>query len=717
MRIEISIGAILVSLLLSENDAFARSSPNNRHWGGALSMFAATDYNEGYSSSSSKRTTSFRASTLSADNTQKNPVNDDDALLLSDENLALLSERGRASLLRFVENDRKHFEGANQHVYSDWPEVGVEDEGKIRLAEQLADLDESYPGGLTSYIAKARQLLKESSQGVNPFDEYTASIPKGEILTYEPGHNNKECMSFSDAEDIGMTGIANVAFVLVAGGLGERLGFSGIKLALETNLCTDVCYLKLYCKFIQAFHRMAQIQVHHETPPMPLVIMTSLDTDAMTRKLLEDNDNFGMAPGQISIVCQDKVPALKDSNAGLSYAGSSRWEIETKPHGHGDVHHLLLKHGLVDQWLQEGRKYVIFLQDTNALVINAILPALGVTIAKKFHMNSICIPRLAGEAAGAIARLEHKTDPAKSLTINVEYNQLDPLLKSNPPFLGDVAPDPTTGLSPYPGNANNLIFELKSYAKTLQGEDQGVVIEFVNPKYKEGSRTEFKKPTRLECMMQDFPKLMQKEMGSEANVGFTMFERWYSFSPAKNSFEAGMEHVSKGGMAPGTMCSAESDKYISNQRKLRFAGVDVPVTTHSEDYVYLAGIPITPGPRIVLCPAFAITQNEIVQKISGGKITKRSSLVLEGEELFVRNLDLDGALEIRTGHGCHVTVDGLQVRNKGWELQKIPEGATDIPESVAIRGYTMKKHDAMIIHITEPGRYVIGEDGIVKKRD
>ena len=46
----------------------------------------------------------------------------------------------------------------------------------------------------------------------------------------------------------------------------------------------------------------------------------------------------------------------------------------------------------------------------------------------------------------------------------------------------------------------------------------GVVVEFVNPKYKPGSRTEFKKPTRLECMMQDFPKLMAKELGDSAKV-------------------------------------------------------------------------------------------------------------------------------------------------------------------------------------------------------
>ena len=126
----------------------------------------------------------------------------------------------------------------------------------------------------------------------------------------------------------------------------------------------------------------------------------------------------------------------------------------------------------------------------------------------------------------------HKSDPSKSLVINVEYNQLDPLLRSQGDRKGDVA-DPSTGFSPYPGNANNIVIGLEAYAKTLRGEDQGVVLEFVNPKYKDETRTDFKKPTRLECMMQDLPKLFQKELGSDVNIGFTMFDRWFTFSPAK----------------------------------------------------------------------------------------------------------------------------------------------------------------------------------------
>lgn len=184
------------------------------------------------------------------------------------------------------------------------------------------------------------------------------------------------------------------------------------------------------------------------------------------------------------------------------------------------------------------------------------------------------------------------------------------------------------------------------------------------------------------------------------------------FMPQQNSLEAGVEDVKKGGKAPGTMSSAESDKYIQNQRKLRMAGVDLDVT-EEKDLVLVAGIPVTPGPRIILCPGFSITQQEVMQKIQGGKITKRSTLVLEGEDLKVKNLDLDGALVIRTGHDCDVTVDGLVVRNKGYELEEVPKDAA-VPEEVAIRGYTMAKHEALEILINEPGKYFIGADGNVE---
>lgn len=279
---------------------------------------------------------------------------------------------------------------------------------------QLADLDESYPGGLASYLTKAQRLLLESADGsFNPYDEYTAVVPQGQVLSMDD--NNSDGMTMRQAEAAGWEAAPGLAFVLVAGGLGERLGYSGIKLSLQTEICTDTCYLELYARYIQAVQYRAQQQqlladssstLKLDTLLIPLVIMTSGDTDAATRRLLAENANFGLDASQVEIVTQDKVPALQDVAAGLALS-SDRWTIDTKPHGHGDVHQLLARAGLVEKWEAEGRTHVVFLQDTNALVINSVIPTLGVSARLGLHMNSICIPRLAGEAAGAIARLEY----------------------------------------------------------------------------------------------------------------------------------------------------------------------------------------------------------------------------------------------------------------------------------------------------------------------
>ena len=185
----------------------------------------------------------------------------------------------------------------------------------------------------------------------------------------------------------------------------------------------------------------------------------------------------------------------------------------------------------------------------------------------------------------------------------------------------------------------------------------------------------------------------------------------------QNALEAGVEAVEKGSTAPGTMSSAESDKYIQNQRKLKFAGADLKVNGEPEQLVKVGGIPVTPGPRIILSPAFGITQEELLEKVGGAEkctISERSSIVLEGHNLKIKNMEVDGALVIRCGDDTHVTVDGLKVENKGWVFEEL-DASKDYDETVSIRGYTMDKQETAEYLLFEPGNYVIGADGEAKK--
>ncbi len=123
---------------------------------------------------------------------------------------------------------------------------------------------------------------------------------------------------------------------------------------------------------------------------------------------------------------------------------------------------------------------------------------LGVAERMDLEVNRLAVARKAKQAVGALTKLVH--EDGREMTVNVEYNQLDPLLRATINPLGDVN-DPT-GCSPYPGNINQLLFQIEPYVKTLNRTD-GVMPEFVNPKYTDASKNLFKKPTRLECMMQD----------------------------------------------------------------------------------------------------------------------------------------------------------------------------------------------------------------------
>lgn len=138
-----------------------------------------------------------------------------------------------------------------------------------------------------------------------------------------------------------MQQVGDAAFILVAGGLGERLGYSGIKVALPTETATGTSYLQLYCESILALQSRVNAAGGGSQRKLPLAIMTSGDTHARTLALLESHAYFGLDKEQVTLMQQEKVPCLSDNEAHIATDGKDPFAIQTKPHGHGDVHALL----------------------------------------------------------------------------------------------------------------------------------------------------------------------------------------------------------------------------------------------------------------------------------------------------------------------------------------------------------------------------------------
>lgn len=506
------------------------------------------------------------------------------------------------------------------------------EEEKQKLVEQINYLEDVYPGGLKEYNKRAKVLLNDSKNQVNPFSNYIPSVPEG--VNLKIGSD-----SFLEYEKLGLALLQYTGFVLVAGGLGERLGYDDIKIGIPAELVTGRTYLEIYIDYIKAYEDRVKSnnQTLAEDWFIPLCIMTSDDTYKGTKKLLEDRKNFNLKENQITIIKQEKVPALINNDCHMALI-EGQYVIETKPSGHGAVHTLLHNSKTISDWKTKGKKYVVFFQDTNALIFNVIPSALGVSEKDGLMVNSITVPRKPGEAVGAICKLTDQTNN-KSITVNVEYNQLDSLLKAKYNPLGDVANN--EGFSDFPGNINVLIFELNSYNQVLE-RTKGLMPEFVNPKYADETFTKFKSPTRLESMMQDYPRLLEGE-----KVGFTNYERWFSFSACKNNLKEGIEKVKKG-LPAETAFSVEQDIYNCNVKILRDVLKKLEISEnepHKESVIINKDIKIEFEPKLLILPSFAIGLKELNDKIKDKIIlSNNSTLILMGRNSRVGSLCLDGFL-------------------------------------------------------------------------
>ena len=253
--------------------------------------------------------------------------------------------------------------------------------------------------------------------------------------------------------------------------------------------------------------------------------------------------------------------------------------------------------------------------------------------------------------------------------------------------------------SPYPGNTNQLIISLSGehgYVATLE-RTGGRVPEFVNPKFN-ANRT-FKKPARLECMMQDYPQLLQ--VGS--CVGFVTLsgKAVREYAPVKNSPESAIDKV-KSGLDAHCASSGEADFYALHGDFLR-CGRDV-VIGDKEPGVY-RGLSVEMPPRIVLSPSFALIEDDIISKVKGVSVHKGATLIVEGEgsvELEDVVVEEGAALRISTVKGVALRVLGLSVANAGYRVE-----APGVTKAEVIRGFRIVRRDETHLKFEEPGSYAV----------
>ena len=218
----------------------------------------------------------------------------------------------------------------------------------------------------------------------------------------------------------------------------------------------------------------------------------------------------------------------------------------------------------------------------------------------------------------------------------------------------------------YPGNINLLCIRLENYVNVLK-ESGGVVQEFVNPKYKDATRTSFLSPVRLECMMQDLPKLMNQKM----NVGDCSLPRWLCFSAAKNNVENALIQEEKTGYGE-SMFSMEEDYYKLFRKVLRRSSILIGEEEWDEEITPAVGIPSTP--IIILSPETALSVSEMGMHFSGFvKMNKNSVLYLDGKNIHLKDVIIDGSILIQSTGEENTLLERKRIHNAGWRFVQSEE--------------------------------------------
>ena len=145
--------------------------------------------------------------------------------------------------------------------------------------------------------------------------------------------------------------------------------------------------------------------------------------------------------------------------------------------------------------------------------------------------------------------------------------------------------------------------------------------------------------------------------------------------------------------------SSEFSRYLYFRRLLIAAGVNVDEGKDTN----IQGVSVKSGAKISLSPSFGITSYEIRSKFqvtdnASINITPKSTLILDGDNITIGNLDLDGTLIIKACKGAHVYVNNLQVHNNGWDMSAVREHQkkkkiSKLSQSLEIRGFRLNRNE------------------------
>src|SRR4029450_1078438 len=149
-----------------------------------------------------------------------------------------------------------------------------------------------------------------------------------------------------------------VGMILVAGGLGTRLGFDQPKGMLPIGALSGRSLFQIIFEKLRAIGRRSGARI-------PLYLMTSPATDEATRQFLRDNNHFGLPADDVRVFCQATMWPLDDRGERILL--ESPGSLFLGPDGHGGMLAALDKSGGLAAAQRRGIEHFFYGQIDNPL--------------------------------------------------------------------------------------------------------------------------------------------------------------------------------------------------------------------------------------------------------------------------------------------------------------------------------------------------------------
>lgn len=287
---------------------------------------------------------------------------------------------------------RSKYEAAGQgHVFNYWSKLT--DDEKNSLLEQLDSIEVER---IAVFLKAA--LADHASAGeagnIKPFSKAVAIA------------SDESTGKISKAKELGMQAIhdGKVGALVLAGGQGTRLGFSGPKGMYNIGLPSGRTLFQMVAERIRKLCQLASTE--DKTAKIPFYIMTSPINHNETIRFFRENSNFGLSNNDLHFFEQGMLPCLTDEGRIIM---ESSFKVAMAPDGNGGIYPSLVKSGCLDEMKQRGLSYLHVFSIDNAMVKPADPIFIGHCIAESADCgNKVLWKSEAHEKVGVLAEKDGK---------------------------------------------------------------------------------------------------------------------------------------------------------------------------------------------------------------------------------------------------------------------------------------------------------------------